>query len=389
MGERDGSFLANFMLLSALGGMTIGMGKVVTTFFALHVGASAAQVGFIAGVEAVGRLLVTLPAGFIIARRGARIVYALASIVPMLFNAVTPWLTAWYAIAVARGTVGLSVPFRVVAMNTAFLQQLGRLGTHRAGWYRGSHSLGMTLLGPLLGGVLVQHGSYIGCYLLVAALFGVMALYGNAFMPTAEPAPSPQEEGMLRETLQLLRNRTLRESCLIELVGSSTAGLFSTFALLLALQELGVSQSLAVGLLLTQGVTTVAVSFALGRLVAGGARNVLQPASFGLMLAGLLVIGSGQHYLAVAAGAVLLSAGSTLIGMVRTVELSRMAMSKGKISGLFNLASMSGMAIGAVVGGVLVEVTGLRGVFLSWMPLVLAAALFCRLRAAGPVAASA
>lgn len=383
MSHGGNGFIARFMLLSVIGGLTIGMGKVVTTFFALHVGATSSQVGFIAGVESVGRMLVTLPAGFIIARRGARIVYSVASLVPMLLNAVTPWLTAWYVIALARGAIGLSIPFRVVAMNSAFLQQLSTLGWSRAGWYRGSQSMGMTLLGPLLGGVLVQHGSYVGCYLLIAALFAVMAVYGNSFMPNAEPESADAGEGMLRESLQLLHDRTIRDSCLIEAVGSSTVALFSTFILLLALDVLQVSQSLAVLLLVVQGATTVVVSFALGFLVNGVARNVLQPVSFAMMTAGLLIIGTGAHYGIVAVGAVLLSAGSALIGMMRTVQLSRMTISKGKISGLFNLATMGGSAVGAVVGGLLAEFTGLRWLFLSWIPLVLATALFCRLRVEG------
>lgn len=373
------------MLLSVIGGLTIGMGKVVTTFFALHVGATSSQVGFIAGIEATGRMLVTIPAGFIIARRGARVVYSLASLVPMVLNVVTPGLTLWYVIALTRGAIGLSIPFRVVAMNSAFLQQLSTLGASRAGWYRGSQSLGMTLLGPLLGGLLVQHGSYWGCYLLIAGLFAVMALFGNSFMPNVEPAPveshGAAEQGMWSESLALLRNKAIRDSCLIEAIGSSTVSLFSTFILLLAINDLKVSQSLAVMLLVVQGITTVLVSFLLGFMVSGAARNIVQPLSFAMMVAGLLVIATAKLYLLVALGAVLLSAGGALIGLARTLQLSRMTISKGKISGVFNLATMGGTAFGALAGGVLAEVIGLRGLFLSWIPLVVAAALFCRLRA--------
>lgn len=384
LNSSGNAFIARFMLLSVIGGLTIGMGKVVTTFFALHVGATSSQVGFIAGVEAVGRMLVTVPAGFIIARRGARIVYSISSLVPMALNAVTPWLSLWYVIALTRGAIGLSIPFRVVAMNSAFLQQLSTLGASRAGWYRGSQSLGMTLLGPLLGGLLVQHGSYWGCYLLIAVLFAVMAIFGNSFMPNAEAVaaepPAGDGQGMWSQSLALLRDRTIRDSCLIEAIGSSTVSLFSTFILLLAIDVLGVSQSLAVMLLVVQGITTVVVSFTLGFLVSGVARNVVQPFSFAMMVAGLLVIGMANAYLLVALGAVLLSAGGALIGLARTLQLSRMTISKGKISGVFNLATMGGTAFGAVAGGVLAELVGLRGLFLSWIPLVIAAALFCRLR---------
>ncbi|PZR01878.1 MAG: MFS transporter, partial [Archangium gephyra] len=68
----DTRFLANFIALSLVSGLTIGLGKIVTTLYALQLGASSFQVGIISAMESVGMMLVTVPAGFIIARYGMR-----------------------------------------------------------------------------------------------------------------------------------------------------------------------------------------------------------------------------------------------------------------------------------------------------------------------------
>ena len=64
---------------------------------------------------------------------------------------------------VARLLIGLCIPFRIVAMNSAFLRQLKRIGNDKAGWYRGSLTLGMGLLGPLLGNWLSGAASFTWC----------------------------------------------------------------------------------------------------------------------------------------------------------------------------------------------------------------------------------
>ena len=148
---KPGAFLLNFMLLAAFSGATIGMAKIVTTLYAISIGANAMQIGIISAMEALGMVILTLPAGFVIARFGARRVYFLASLGPMLLNLAIPLFGGWLWLAFARLLIGLCIPFRIVAMNSAFLRQLKRIGNDKAGWYRGSLTLGMGLLGPLLG----------------------------------------------------------------------------------------------------------------------------------------------------------------------------------------------------------------------------------------------
>jgi len=361
------------MLLAVIGGVAIGVGRVITTFYALHLGASHAQIGYIAAFEALGRLLVTVPAGFIIARYGARTIYALSSLVPMLLNSFIPLMTVWYGVALTRGLVGLAIPFRIVAMNSSFLQQLPQLGAAKSGWYRGAQSFGVMVLGPFLASALVLHASYFWSYMLVAALFGVMALASSRVLPGEEAQEPPQAESgsAWQQVRELWQIRPVRDSCVVEFVNSATTSVFTTFILVLALTVANLPQTQAVSLVTIQGMVTVMASFGLGRILILLSRQQVQLLSVALAISGLVLLGTGLLYWQLAAGTVLLSAGAALIGLSRTHQLSQLKVSKSKISGIYNLANMSGAFVGAVLGGVLGEWLGLQGLFLLWIPVFL------------------
>jgi MFS family permease len=381
------SFITHFVLLSVIGGTSIGLGKVVTTFFAVHLGASSSQVGWISAMEALGRLLVTLPAGFIIARFGAKTVYFFSSLLPFVLNLLMPFLTIWYVIAIMRGVIGLAIPFRIVSMNSSFLAQLNNIGIKKAGWYRGSQSFGMALIGPLLGGLLVAHTNYIFCYVFIAALFGAMAFYSQTVLPDAEIADakkdhkdSDAEGGMGKQVLALLANREIRDSCFVEFVASCITSVFATYILLLGMREGHLSEQQAVLLMTVQGITVVLTSFGLGGVLQRYSRGLTQVASLLLALVGLLLLGTSFTAIGLTIGTIALCAGSSLINMVRTLQLSQLNVSKSKISALYNLGNMSGALFGALVGGLLADFIGLRVLFLMWIPVLMATGIFCAVR---------
>jgi len=53
--------IGNFMVLAVVAGISVGLGRVLTTLYALHLGASNAQIGYIAAFETFGKFIVTLP----------------------------------------------------------------------------------------------------------------------------------------------------------------------------------------------------------------------------------------------------------------------------------------------------------------------------------------
>ncbi|WP_043309942.1 MFS transporter [Pseudomonas sp. ML96] len=382
---RPGAFLANFMLLAAFSGATIGMAKIITTLYAIEIGANSLQLGIISAMESLGMVLLTLPAGFVIARFGARRVYFLASLGPMLLNLAIPLFGGWIWLAVARLLIGLCIPFRIVAMNSAFLRQLKRIGNDKAGWYRGSLTLGMGLLGPLLGNWLSGSTGFTLGFVVIGLCFGLMAVYSLGFWEAEQVEPSSLEVGaesgsMFSQVLAMLQNLEIAESCLIEMLSGATGALFGTFIILLAMDVAGLSQSQAVSLVMVQGLAAVLGLFGLGYLVERIGRRFAYVAGLSAAVLGLLLLGRAHGYALLAIGGVLLSTAASLVHLVNMAQLGEHAADKSKISGLFNLAGMLGSFSGALLGGVISQLVGLSNLFLAWIPLLLLVTGFCWLR---------
>jgi MFS family permease len=374
----DNGFLARFITLSVLAGTTIGMGNVITTLFALHLNATPFQVGLISGSATLGMMLVTLPAGFLIAKYGAKRVYLLASLNCMAIYLIVPFLGASSALAVARGLVGASVPFRTISMNSTFLQRLKSLGQDKAGWFRASQSTGMAVLGPWLGTALTGSANFLVSYICLAALFGAMALWSQNFLPEAEAvAETSAGPGLLEQLRLMLKDLWVGESCLTEFVNSSVTSLFSSFILVLAITGLHLPKAMAVALVTTQGLATIAALFVLGPLLRKVRLVWAYAASLGFATAALLLVGFGKAWLVLMLGAVCLAVAAATIHLVNMQRLAHSPIAKSKISSLLNLSGQTGSLLGSVVGGGLSLAIGLQNIFLAWIPIVWVAAAFC------------
>ena len=384
-------FLVNFMLLATFSGATIGMAKIVTTLYALSLGANAMQVGIISAMESLGMVFLTLPAGFVIARYGAKPIYFVSSLGPMLVNLLIPLFSGWLWLALAQWLIGLFIPFRIVAMNSAFLRELKHLGLSKAGWYRGALTLGLGLLGPLLGNQFSGEGQFHWAFVLISLCFGAMAVYSLSFWegePPSERAPALNLAAMFSEARGLLSLREIREPCAMEALNSATTSVFSTFIILYALQEAGLSQDRAVALVVIEGVGAVLALFGLGYVL----RHLSQGLAYGLSLAfgmaALLLIGLSHGFAWLALAGVLLSLAAAALHLLNMNQLSQQVQDKSKVSGLFQLASMAGGFVGAMAGGALSYLIGLGPLFVCWALLILViAAAWYTARRQVPVAA--
>lgn len=377
-------FVSHFMLLALASGTTISMAQLATTLYALKLGASTAQIGVISSMESLGMVFMTLPAGFLVARYGARRVYFIASAGPMLLNFMLPWTSIWYAIALTQWLIGLCIPFRIVSMNGAFLSQLKRIGLARAGWYRAFMSIGMGMLGPWLATWLIAAHGYGASFVVAGSCFAAMALFSRTVLDDAAPAAASRAADW-RAGLAHLRALTgfaeIRESLAVEALSSATKSLASTFIVVLAIKTLGLPQQKAVRLLMMQGVVAVVALFGLGHL----ARRLSHANSYRISLVctagGLTALGTGHSFGILMTGVTMLGVGSSLLHLINMMQLGTHSADKNTISGLYNLASMSGSFCGAMGGGVLSRYVGLQATFLWWLPLIaLASIALWRLR---------
>ncbi|MGE4303676.1 MAG: MFS transporter [Novosphingobium sp.] len=306
-----GVSLGGFLALSVVSGITIGLAKVVTQLFSIEIGATPSQVALISAMESAGMMLLTIPAGFIVAQHGAKAIYGIASLGPLLLNLVLPLLSAWWLVAGVRLLIGMCIPFRTVSMNTAFLEQLPHIGRHRVGWYRGSLMLGMAVLGPAFATFAVGYFRYSLCFIIVAALFGLMALFSRSFFPDHPPKhePSGKPQSFLADVRSMLANLTILESCITEFLAGTAGGLFTSFVLLAAMDLPGLQAEDGVHALFANGIATVAALFLGAKWLSQLSRNVVQVAGFLLVAAGLAAIGLAWNLFGLIIGGVLISLG--------------------------------------------------------------------------------
>lgn len=375
----DNRFMANFVLLALVSGLTVGLGKVVTTLFAIELGATAFQIGIISAMESIGMILVTVPAGFLIARHGARNIYFASSLGPLAINLLMPLAASWTALAAARWVIGLCIPFRMVAMNGAFLERLRGSGGARGGWYRGALTAGLSILGPASAGLLTGAAGVTAGFYIIAALFGVMAVFSLSFLPERETSTPEDGHHLLAGLGELLRNQVVADSCLVEFISGATTSLFATFIILLALELPPLTEADGINAMLAQGVAAVAMLFAGGAFVSRLGREAAYGLALALAVAAMLSLGLATGRAGLLAGGLLLSASVAVAHLVNVRMLASLPGAKSKVAGLFNLATMTGGSVGAIGGGLLTKLVSLQSVFLLWLPFLAAGAVLVAL----------
>jgi len=358
-----------FALLASLMGVSVGMAQVATSLYAVELGSSAAMLGLIAGAQSVGVLLMSLPVGMLVDRFGpARPFVAGTSIVGAVY-ALLSFGGSPLSLLACTALISFAMPMRFVSLNTVFFEQLATLGEGKAGWYRGTHMLGMFLVGPLLGAALVSAVGFAWVYRAIAALFFVtIAVSPIVFIRYgARPAVARALgwEALKSQLALLLRDPEVRRLSALESLTQATGSYFTFFIVVVALQVVGLSPSEASTLIFAKGITYIVALFLLGGVVRrlGPLRATL--GSFVCLALSLGAIGTTEHPIWLWAGSLGLGLG---LGTIQIATLTRYAQigartGHGKASGLNALAGPSGGVFGSVVGGALARWLGQQQVF--------------------------
>jgi nitrate/nitrite transporter NarK len=80
-------FLAGFVLLAVLSGITLGIAKVTTTLYALSLQATPLELALLGAAQSVGILAVSLPVGLMVDRYGARRLFVIGSLLVTVLRA--------------------------------------------------------------------------------------------------------------------------------------------------------------------------------------------------------------------------------------------------------------------------------------------------------------
>jgi predicted MFS family arabinose efflux permease len=358
-------FLTGFIGLTLLSGVTIGMNKVLATLLGIHLEVSNLQLALISSSETLAMALGTLPAGWLLARGNPKYLYAAVSLALSAVFCVLPWLPGWKWVALLMFLVGLCISLRIVAMSTVFLVRLPELGQGKAGWYKGTLTLGMQFLGPLTGNYLIAQLGLKAGFLVSAAMFALLAVLGWQVLP--EQAASKRSAGR-GHWLALLRLPAVRATYGFEMLASFTASSVGVFSILLAIRVLHWPRQHAVWLMAVQGLSLVVVLLGLGQSVlASPHRQRYYGAAHLSIMAALLLLGlwpaSGAYLLA----SLLLGLGLGVNSLVNTDRIARAPVDKARVSAHLTLLGMLGGATGALAAGRLADTFGLQRVFLLWL----------------------
>ncbi|MBE0587588.1 MAG: MFS transporter, partial [Hydrogenophaga sp.] len=164
-------FLLAFALLSLFMGISVGLAKVTTSLYAIHLGASGWWLGAIAAAQSVGILLTGLPMGHWVERFGPRRLFMAGSLAGGLLYALLPLVPSSGFLLAMTALTGVVMPTRFVSLQMIFMTMLHQIGTAHAGWQRAAHMSGMLLLGPLITAFVIQQVGHAGSYWIVALMF--------------------------------------------------------------------------------------------------------------------------------------------------------------------------------------------------------------------------
>lgn len=376
--SRAPGFLPAFVALNTMAGTSLGLAKVTTSFYALHLKPTPLELSLIAGAESVGVVAMSLPLGVLLDQFGPLRLFVTGSILAGSFFLLAPVANHALVLALLLALISCSLPGRFVSINAVFLQQLSRVGEAKAGWLRGSHMIGFFLAGPSLAVPLIAALRFGGAYAVIGLSFFASTALAPLVMRHYDRAQGARRTLSLAELGRQARlwagDAELRGLGVVEFCCQAVNQFYIFFIVVLAMTVFGFSKTAAAGLVTAHGAAYVLALFLLGRLLARlGKRRFYVLGALGVAMA-LLVLGLARHPYTLWAGGPLLGLS---LGMMQTVNLSRFAavgarLGRGEVAGFLAFAAPLGGLAGSLVGGFVAKHLGLQTVFLLFGPVFLA-----------------
>lgn len=359
-----------FAALSSVMGLSVGVAKVSTTLYALELGADEALLGLISGSQSVGVLLMSIPIGLLVDHLGPSRLFVLGSLVAGSLYMALPAVPSPVFLLACTTAISFFMPMRFVSLSTVFMQQLETVGEAKAGWYRGTHMVGMFLLGPMLAAGLTKALGFSRTYRLIGVSFLITVLMSpivfGRYTARSSPRGALRLSGVRSDLALLAQDVELRSVCLIEFAAQSINSFFMFFIIPIGVAVADLTPAEASGLLAWQGVTFIFALFSLGGLVGRVGHERVYLASLVLVPSALLLLGLSRDLTPLRAGGLLLGLG---LGVLQIANLTRIARigaraGRGKVAGLQALVGPSGGLFGSTVGGLMGRSLGLQSMFL-------------------------
>lgn len=366
--------ITSFLILNIVSGTVGGAMQLVVPLYAMSLQASTAQIGVIRGISGLGMLLLVIPAGFLVDHFGSKKLFLTGSFSGFLSTLALVLAKVPIAMIALMGLSGLFSSLKMTALNASFFRNLKNMGFEKAGWFKGSMSVGLTFLGPAFGAFLVSAANFRTIFILLAALTLVpTALVFFFHSETSHPGPMNELGGVvskqLKEFRQLIGQRTLYLPLLTESVSTSCFATFSTFIVVITIQILHLQPSAASLLMTAEGGVFILTVFAAGPLITRMSQFQLYLLSVTVTSVGLAMVSISTTFALLVLSAVVLGLGLGLINLVTSSRIGKMEGEKGKIVALFAASVGVGISLGPMIGGIVGQYLGTQNIFLTFIPL--------------------
>lgn len=362
-------FLASFAALSLFMGISVGLAKINTTLYALHLQTSPWLLGLVAAGQSLGILFTSLPMGYWVERYGAVRLFIAGSLAAGSLYVILPLVSDALFLLIVTVAISAIMPARFVSLNTVFMAALSRIGQERAGWYRATHMAGMFLLGPILGASVIEAVGFRGGFWLIAAMFLITALLAPLVF-TQQPLGPPAGQSRRFDTRALVAHPQARRLALREAFIQMLHMYYAFYIVVIAIQHLGLGETTAATLVSVQGVAFILALFLGGGLVArlGHDTSLLSAA---LLACGTLVLGLAAQVPLLWLGGMLLGGG---LGLLQIQTLTQFALlgqrvGLGRVAGFQAMAGPAGALAGGLLGSFPGQWLGQQAVFLLFIPL--------------------
>ena len=360
--ETRGRFFASFMGLALIGGATMGMIDLAVNLYSIHLGATSRQIGLVKSLQGLGVMVMVIPAGFLIDAYGAAVVFIAGCCIIGIVCLALPLASTPAILPLFAAVLGLGVSFRITSLSSVFLIHIDAVGNEKAGWIRGAHSLGFSLLGPLGLGVLLARLAFGTSFLAISLMMGAtvfLAFHVLGCNYTRISNVKDQAQSSFGGTVSNIRalgsDETMVQTAMLEFLNVVGLSCFTTFVVEHALRDLHVDRSLALGLVATEGVTFIMALFLGGMLLRHWKQRTLYAASALLIAVALVLIAWSKEIALLRAGALLLGVGAGMIAVMNLSAAAHVRALKGQVAGLLSLSSSSGMCLGPLLGGVICQ----------------------------------
>ena len=363
------------LAINLFNGVATGALALVLPLYAVSLGASAGQVGLLGTVQWIGVLLVSVPAGAVVGMWGWGRLYGAGSAMQGILLLALPLVGGPAALSPLAALASTGRTVGHVSVGSTLLGELALLGDDKAGWHRASFSLGMTFLGPLIGGAaLVTLGARSTLVALGVAVL-LVAAAASRVADARRLASVEDARAIMRRRLSDLRRLVRRPHLLrafaIEGIVNAAMAVYATFAPLFVTRSLG-GTSATIGVIAAgQGLCYVTMLLfggplllRLGRAGQYALGGVLSAAAFAL-----LALASDVRVAAVAS--LVLGAGLAAISFATFAILGAEPEDKGAVFGAFGLVMAAFVMFAPLGAGVVGDVVGVRGVFAGGAPLFL------------------